>query len=223
MQQGTGEMDLLPSSPTVPAGGSKHRRLGSYALPRTTEIPGSNENLHIESKLIQVIPYGERQKERDQYDLKQAFPRKSLTCDYTPHLRASQCCWGQRSLVAHSDIPLLRYTSKEQLRTRPRCVGSPLNFSPQPPSPAILHLSTCYGEYLGFKICIWPQDGSHPKHFGDFLSLGLVVVLLPTLHRSQPLPDINTRMTKEYSRQTSGRDSSRVSLYWVLLLSSSLI
>ena len=179
-------MDLLPSSPTVPAGGSKHRRLGSYALPRTQQkyqVP-NDENLHIESKLIQVIPYGERQKERDQYDLKQAFPRKSLTYDYTPHLRASQCCWGQRSLVAHSDIPLLRYTSKEQLRTRPRCVCSPLNFSPQLPSPAILHLSTCYGEYLNFKVCIWPQDGSHPKHFGDFLYLGLVMFLLPTLYRS---------------------------------------
>lgn len=163
------EMDLLPSSPTVPAGGSKHRRLGSYALPRTQQryqVP-NDENLHIESKLIQVIPYGERQKERDQYDLKQPFPRKSLTSDYTPRLRTSQCCWGQRSLVAHSDIPFLRFTTKEQLRTRPRCVCSPLNFSPPPPSPAILHLSTCYDEYLGFKVCIWPQDGSHPKHFGD--------------------------------------------------------
>lgn len=133
-------MDRLPSSPTVPAGGSKHRRLGSYALPRTQQkyqVP-NDENLHVESKLIQVIPYGERQKERDQYDLKQAFPRKSLTWDYTPHLRVSQCRWGQRSLVAHSDIPLLRYTSKGQLRTKPRCVCSPLNFSPQLPSPAIL-------------------------------------------------------------------------------------
>lgn len=204
-------MDLLPSSPTVPAGGSKHRRLGSYALPRTQQkyqVP-NDENLHIESKLIQVIPYGERQKERDQYDLKQAFPRKSLTYDYTPHLRASQCCWGQRSLVAHSDIPLLRYTSKEQLRTRPRCVCSPLNFSPQLPSPAILHLSTCYGEYLNFKVCIWPQDGSCPKHFGDFLSLGLVMVLLPTLYRSQPLPVINTRMTK---RNTADRPANTILL-----------
>lgn len=33
-----------------------------------------------------------------------------------------------------------------------------------------------------------------PKHFGDFLSPGLVVFLLPTLYRSQPLPVINTRM-----------------------------
>lgn len=214
-------MDLLPSSPTVPAGGSKHRRLGSYALPRTQQkyqVP-NDENLHIESKLIQVIPYGERQKERDQYDLKQAFPRKSLTCDYTPHLRASQCCWGQRSLVAHSDIPLLRYTSKEQLRTRPRCVCSPLNFSPQLPSPAILYLSTCYGEYLSFKVCIWPQDGSRPKHFGGFLSLGLVVFLLPTLYRSQPLPVINTRMT---TRNTV-KAILLVSHSWVLLLSNSLI
>lgn len=78
-------MDLLPSSPTVSAGGSKHRRLGSYAK-NTTEINQvpNDENLHVESKLIQVIPYGERQKERDQYDLKQPFPRKSLTSDYTP-------------------------------------------------------------------------------------------------------------------------------------------
>lgn len=78
-------MDLLPSSPTVPAGGSKHRRLGSYPLPGTQQkyqVP-NDENLHLESKLIQVIPYGERQKERDQYDLKQAFPRKSLTYLHT--------------------------------------------------------------------------------------------------------------------------------------------
>ena len=129
--------------------------------------------------------------------------------DYTPHMRASQCCWGQRSLVAHSDIPLLRYTSKEQLRTGPRCVCSPLNFSPQLPSPAILHLSTCYGEYLNFKVCIWPQDGSCPKHFGDFLSLGLVMVLLPTLYRSQPLPVINTRMTK---RNTADRPANTILL-----------
>lgn len=31
---------------------------------------------------------------------------------------------------------------------------------------------------------------------GDFLSPGLVVFLLPTLYRAQPLPVINTRMTK---------------------------
>lgn len=96
--------------------------------------------------------------------------------------------------------------------------------SPQRPSPAILHLSTCYGEYLGFKVCIWPQDGSRPKHFGDFLSPGLMVFLLPTLYKSQPLPVINTWMTK---RNTADRPmkviSSHVLLYWVLLLSSSLI
>lgn len=146
-------MDLLPLSPTVPAGGSKHRRLGSYALPRTQQkyqVP-NDENLHIESKLIQVIPYGERQKQRDQYDPKQPFPRKSLTSDYTPTPEDKPVLLGQRSLVAHSDIPFLRFTSKEQLRTRHRCVCSPLHFSPQPPSPAILHPSTCCGEYLSLK------------------------------------------------------------------------
>lgn len=103
------------------------------------------------------------------------------------------------------------------------CLQSP-KLGPQPPSPAILHLPTCYGEYLGFKVCIWPQDGSRPKHFGDFLSPGLVVVLLPTLYGSQPLPVINTKMTK---RNTADRPekviSSHVLLYWVLLLGSSLI
>lgn len=57
-------MDLLLSGPTVPAGGSKYRRLGSYALPRTRQkrqVP-NEENVHTESKLIQVLPYGERQK-----------------------------------------------------------------------------------------------------------------------------------------------------------------
>lgn len=60
-------MDLLPSSPTVPAGRSKHRRLGSYALPRTQQkhqVP-NDENLQIESKLIQVIPYGEGTKGKE--------------------------------------------------------------------------------------------------------------------------------------------------------------
>lgn len=111
-------------------------------------------------------------------------------------MRTSQCCWGQRSLVAHSDIPFLRFTSKEQLRARPRCICSPRNSAhdllPQPSSiclPAIVN-------NLGFKVCIWPQDGSHLKHFGDFLSPGLVVFLLPTLYRSQPLPVITTRVTK---------------------------
>lgn len=103
------------------------------------------------------------------------------------------------------------------------CLQSP-KLSPQPPSPAVLHLPTCYGEYLGFKVYIWPQDGSCPKHFEDFLFPGLVVFLLPTLYRSQPLPVINTKMTK---RNTADRPvkviSSHVLLYWVLLLGSSLI
>lgn len=61
------------------------------------------------------------------------------------------------------------------------------------------------------------------KHFGDFLSPGLMVFLLPTLYKSQPLPVINTRMTK---RTTADRPmkviSSHVLLYWVLLLNLKL-
>lgn len=147
-------------SPTVPAGGSKHRRLGSYALPRTQQkyqVP-NDENLHIESKTDSSHTI--RWKKRKEINMirNNHFPGSHWLLTIPPHLRTSQCCWGQRSLVAHSDIPFLRLTSKEQLRTRPRCVCSPLNFSPQPPSPAILPLSTCYGEYLGFKVYIWPQD-----------------------------------------------------------------
>lgn len=167
MQQGT-EMDLLPSSPTVPAGGSKHRRLGSYALPRTTEIPGSKrwELTHrIKTDSSHTIRW--KTKERDQYDLKQPFPRKSLTSDHTPCLRTSQCCWGHRSLVAHSDIPFLRFTSKEQLRTRPRCVCSPSTFSPQPPFPAICHLPAMMNIWA-LKYVSGLRMGHVPSILGTF-------------------------------------------------------
>lgn len=208
------EMDLLPSSPTVPAGGSKHRRLGSYALPRTTEIPGSKrwELTHrIKTDSSHTIRW--KTKERDQYDLKQPFPRKSLTSDHTPCLRTSQCCWGHRSLVAHSDIPFLRFTSKEQLRIRPRCVCSPSTFSPQPPFPAICHLPAMMNIWA-LKYVSGLRMGHVPSILGSFF--------LPTPYRSQPLPVINTRTVETWDGQTSERDS-RVLLSWVLLLSSSLM
>lgn len=58
----------------VPMHCQEHNRNTRFQMMRT----------YTESKLIQVIPYGERTKERDQYDLKQPFHRKSLTSDCTP-------------------------------------------------------------------------------------------------------------------------------------------
>lgn len=60
-----------------------------------------------------------------------------------------------------------------------------------------------------------------PKNFGDFLSPGLVVFLLPTLYRSQPLPVINTRMTKRNTADTPVNGILLMSYSWVLGLRSS--
>lgn len=86
MQQGTGDGSAALESHSV-CRRVKTQEAGFLCTAKNTteinQVP-NDENLHVESKLIQVIPYGERQKERDQYDLKQPFPRKSLTSDYTP-------------------------------------------------------------------------------------------------------------------------------------------
>lgn len=99
------------------------------------------------------------QKERDQYDLKQPFYRKSLTSDCTPslgHLRISQCCWGRRSPVAQSDTPVLKFTSKKQLRTR-LCVDLPNSNRFCRYVSRLLNTATpSFPTHLPFIICLAP-------------------------------------------------------------------
>lgn len=143
-------MDLLPSSPTVPAGGSKHRRLGFYALPRTQQkhqVP-NDENLQIESKLIQVIPYGERTKGKRSIWSETTIHRKSLTSDCSPslgHLRISRLL-GSESPVANPEVYQQGSAEDQALCGTAhsnkfcRCVSRPLNTATHtPPPPATVN------------------------------------------------------------------------------------
>lgn len=185
-------MDLLPSSPTVPAGGSKHRRLGFYALPRTQQkhqVP-NDENLQIESKLIQVIPYGERTKGKRSIWSETTIHRKSLTSDCSPslgHLRISRLL-GSESPVANPEVYQQGAAEDQALCGTAhsnkfcRCVSRPLNTATHPPPPPARWT-------LGLGVCTWPQNGWHSKHS----ALPLCRPCVPPSHpnRSQPLPVTN--------------------------------
>lgn len=106
---------------------------------------------------------------------------------------------GSESPVAQPDTPILRFTSKEQLRTRPcvepphsnkfcRCVSRPLN-TVTPSSPTHLPPVHLLRWILGLRVCIWPQDGWCSKHFGTSSPQACVPPSHP--NRSQPLPDTN--------------------------------
>lgn len=172
-------MDLLPLGPTVPAGGSKYRRLGSYALPRTDRNARfQTKRTYTQNQNWFKSYHTVKDKRKDQCDPKQPFPRKSLTSD-TPTPEDKPVLLGSEVSSGQSDMPFLRFTTKEQLRTRPRCVCSPLNSAhnllPQPSSiclPAMANtwaLKYVSGLRMGHSQAFWglplPRSyGVPPSH-----------------------------------------------------------
>lgn len=173
------------------------------------------------------------QKERDQYDLKQPFTGSHwlLTAAQSRTPEDEPALLGSESPVAQPDTPILRFTSKEQLRTRPcvelphsnkfcKCVSRPLN-TMTPSSPPI---STCPPATVntGFRVV----PGLRMVAFQAlwcFLSAGLV---FPPPTPTDPshcrsLTRVTKRNTAELSRPVEVTLLICLALLlWVLLFSS---
>lgn len=126
----------------------QNRRLGSYALPRTQQkhqVP-NDENLRIESKLIQVILYGERTKGKRSIWSETAISQEVTdfwlhpqprTPEDKPVLLGLEVSSGP---VWHSKSEV--YQQEAAVDQTQMCLQAP-KLCPQPISPAILQQSTC--------------------------------------------------------------------------------
>lgn len=197
-------MDLLSSSPTMPAGGSKQEAGFLCTAKNTTETPGSKWwelTNRIKTDSSHTIWWKDKRKEINM--IWNNHSQEVTDFWLQPQSRTPEdklALLGSESPVAQPDIPILRFTSKEQLRTRPcvelphsnkfrRCVSSPLNTATHPPPPPIFHLSTCYCEYWVWEYASGLRMGDIPST----LALPLRRPCVPPSHpkRSQPLPVTN--------------------------------